>query len=169
MKFVTPSIVILILIALSVGYGVLYMRLADGIARAESALARSNTLAKRDALVRSQELFLNQNTEMREAVNALVITNDTVVYAIERIEQTAQRANVALTISAVNAVSETSWEHHEHLDIQFSASGTFARMQQFIAALESLPEAARVEEVSLEVGDSGTWFGTFTVTFVKTK
>lgn len=163
-----PLIVAMLIFAACVtAYGVMYTRIASGIDRIGVVLANTEALSARDALVRSQQLFLEDTTEAREVLSTFVLDDSQVVDAIEIVEDTARSNGTEFVISTVNTVGG-SWESHEGIEINFSARGSFSALANTIATLEALPIAARLERGSLEASTDG-WLGTFTVTFVKEK
>lgn len=156
----------LVLIA---GYGFVYTRVAAGILRTETALARSGTLTTRDALARSQQVFLENSTDERAKLGAFIARDADVVSVIELIEKTASEQGASVAISTINTTNGDGWVYHEGVEVNFSASGTFEELTRFMGALETLPIASTLKSASLEVSAKSEWFGTFSVLFVKEK
>jgi len=170
MKNLIPSFLALLLaIVLIGGYGFMYSHVASGIARAQAALEKATTLSTRDALVRSQQVFLENTANERASLNAFVASDEDVVAVIEIIESTARQEKVDVAISSINTVGGDGWGYHEKVAVNFSASGTFRNMMRFMSAVETIPLASKLEQASLEVATGSNWFGAFSVTFVKTK
>lgn len=170
MKKILPLIIAcLTLILLAFGYAFMYRQVADGVQRASVALGQVDTLSERDALVRSQEVFLEHAATELAAVNTYVADDADVVALIETIEDTARREGVSVTISSVDTTDEGGWGFHEGVIIRFSSAGTFGNMARFIAALEALPRASTLQNAALEVSSGGTWFASLSVMFVKVK
>ena len=159
----------IVLIALIGVYGFMYTSIAAGVERTEIALSQTDSLGARDALVRSQQIFLEDSLQERTQLEVFVANESQVIEIIEIVEDTADDERVDVAISTVNTVAQDGWQMHEGVVVNFSASGTFSRMMRFIAALESLPIGSRLESASLEVSSDGEWFGTFSVMFVKIK
>ena len=170
MKKILPLIFALVVFALlSFGYALMYSRVAGGAERAALALSQVDTLSARDALVRSQQIFLENAAAELATLNAYVADDTEVVALIETIEDTARAEGVSMSISSVNTTEESGWGFHEGITINFSSSGTFGDMVRFVAALEALHRASVLKGASLEVSSGGTWFGSFSFMFVKVK
>ena len=66
MKKLIPLIVaVLAFIVLAFGYSFMYTQVSDGASRATTALSRVDALSERDALIRSQQIFLENNDAER--------------------------------------------------------------------------------------------------------
>lgn len=167
MKYALPIIAALFLLATIAGYGILFSRIHDGIARIEVARERAASLSRRDAIARSQEIFLSGTKAEQEALATLIVGNDNVVSAIELVEDTARREKVSLAISSVET-ADTGYEFHEVVIVEATAVGSFSALTQFIARLESAPVASRLGRVSFEAAETG-WFAAFSVEFVKAR
>lgn len=170
MRNIIPSILAIVALVVLVGaYGFMYTNIAAGVERTEQALSRTQSLSERDAVVRSQQVFLEDTAELRAELERFVANDQQVIEIIEIVEDTAAEERVELSISTVNTVAQSDWQSHEGVEVQFSATGSFSRMMRFISALESLPIGSRLEQATLEASVDGDWFGTFSVMFVKIK
>lgn len=170
MKNVAPLILSVVILVLLIGvYGFMYTRIADGIGRTEEALSRTESLSTRDALIRSQQMFLDDAEQERIQLADFVADDSQVIDIIELIEDTAAEEGVSVAISTVGTVARGEWQAHESIVVNFSTTGSFERMMRFIAALESLPIGSRLENALLEAAEDEDWFGTFSVVFVKLK
>lgn len=170
MKDVFPLVLsILVFFAALGAYAFLYTNVNNSTERIEVALHGSETLTRRDALARSIEVFLKGVETERATLDRYVIEDEGVVDVIELVEAVADRENVGISISSVSVSGPPGWSYHERVDIILSADGTFANLTDFIATLEALPAAARVESASLERSGGSSWFASVAVTFVKEK
>lgn len=170
MKNLTPVIAALALSVIIVGgYVFLIFEVNTYVDRISVALQGSESLTQRDAQARSIEAFLNDTAELRASVDQFVVKNENVVSVIELLEDNARRENVSLSISSVSVSDVSGWDHHQRIDVSFSIDGTFANTTDFIATLEALPFAVRVENGTLGVSGGSSWFGSFMATFVKEK
>lgn len=168
-KFLPLTLSLLALIVLIGAYSFMYAGTLDGVNRTEASLLRTESLSSRDALIRSQQVFLENVIEERALLETYVASEAQVIEIIEIVENTADEEEVTLAISTVNTVSVDGWQAHEGVVVNFSASGTFSEMMRFIAALESLPIGSKLERASLELSSDEGWFGTFSIMFVKMK
>lgn len=170
MKHLIPLIFSILLFATLFGaYSVMYGRIDANIERSSGALAQTQSLSSKDALVRSQQILLEGTKEERAQLNTYVASENDVVSMIELIERTADSEDVRLSISTVNERAIDDWAYHEGIEIRFSVVGTFREITSLTATLEALPVAVHVQNVSLEAAGGGEWFGTFSVMFVKMK
>jgi len=170
MKYLLPLILsILAFLLIGGAYAFLFFGVNGYVERIAVAVQSSETLTRRDTTARSIEKFLKEVEVERETLSGFVIKNDDVVSVIELLEQVARDEGVVLSISSVSASDVSGWDHHERIDVLFSVSGSFANLTDFIATLESLPVASRVESGGFEVSGNANWFGSFAVTFIKEK
>ena len=142
----------------------------DGyVQRMSVALQDSASLTQRDAHARSIETFLNTTAPLRTALAEFVVKDEEVVFAIELLEDISRKEKVALSISSVSISTVPNWNYHERVDVSFSVDGTFGNITDFIATLEAMPFAVRLESGILEASDKASWFGSFKATFIKEK
>jgi len=168
MKHATPLIAsIILLVAALTAYAFLYIGVDGYVGRIGNALSASETLTRRDAIARSMEQILSDVSAERETLAGFIVGNDDVVTVIELLEDAARQEGVTLSISSVSVGSVSGWSHHERIDVLFSVDGTFADITSFVATLEVLPNAARVESGVLESSGRTRWFGSFAMTFIK--
>ncbi len=125
------------------------------------------TLESRDEFVRVAERFLSDTRAEREFLQQFIAQSDDAVTTLALVEGVARRARVTAAISSAT-VSDSGDIHHDRLVVVVAARGTFSAQVAFITALESLPRASFVEKVELEAADSG-WFGTYTISFARSK
>jgi hypothetical protein len=168
-NLVTFIFALFVTVLLAGGFWFMYAHIASGISRAQTAHAQSEALSARDALVRSQQIFLESVSVERDQIASFVASDADVVAVIEIIEDTARQARVSVAISSINTLDGEGWGYHEKVAVNFSASGSFANMTSFMSALETLPTASILESASLEAEAQSRWFGTFTITFVKNR
>lgn len=168
MKHTAPLIAsLLLLIVVSAAYGFLYTSVNGYVERIGAAIQASETLARRDTIARSTEALLADVSIERESLNDFIIGENDVVAVIELLEDGARRQDVTLSISSVSVSHVPDWNRHERIDVLFSVDGTFADITAFVATLEALPSAARVESGVLEPSGRKRWFGSFAITFIK--
>lgn len=156
-------------IAIGAASGLLFM--VHDIQRNTAQISETTGLLKavseRDTRARALEEFIERVRPLKTSLDAYVVGADDIVSAIELVEETARREGVNLSLSAVTIVSDDEWEYHEGIEVSLTAIGTFSNLAAFAAALESLPRAARIDEVHIEASVEESWFGRFTVVFIK--
>lgn len=168
MKHTTPLIVsIIVLIIASAAYTFLYVGVNGYVERIGNALLTSETLTRRDTIARSMEALLADVSAERETLADFIVRDDNVVTVIELVEDVAREEDVTLSISSVSVGGVSGWSYHERVDVLFSVDGTFADITTFVAKLEALPNAARIESGVLESSGQARWFGSFAMTFIK--
>lgn len=170
MKRILPTFLALLLLAITTIVYAFLMYQVDGyVMRMSVALQGSESLTQRDTTARSIEAFLDDTEVERAALDSYIIKDDDIVSVIELVERVARQENVSLSISSVSVSAVSAWNHHERIDIAFSVDGTFPNITDFVATLEALPFAVRVEGGSLGASSGTSWFGSFSATFVKEK
>jgi len=151
-------------------YAFVFITIEGYVTRIGNAVQESETLTRRDAMARSTEAFLNSTKKERDTLEQFIVhNNDEVVTAIELLERAAKSRKVALSISSVSIVATPEWSGYERVAVLFSATGPFTNLTRFIATLEALPIASRIESGSLEISSGTSWFGSFAITFIKEK
>lgn len=122
----------------------------------------------RDQALKRADVLITETALNRAELATFVVSDSDSVRLIDTIETTAKREHVTLTIGSVSVVP-TEWTYHELVRVVFSARGSLTPMTRFVSAIETLPEASRLVNVSFEVSDTNLWFATFTVDFIKEK
>lgn len=112
--------------------------------------------------------FLAESASAQNELANFVIKDADSVRVINAVEDAAKKQKLKATVGAVSIVP-ADWKYHERVRVVVSARGPFASLVSFTEMLELLPEASRVENVSLEASSGKEWFGTFTVDFIKEK
>lgn len=167
MKNLTPLIIVsIVTIALFVGYGFLYSGVSRSVEQIHTATEDAHMLMRQDVTARSIRTFLDEVAVERSTLNNFLIGEDDVVLVIETLERVAAEEGVSISISQVQ-IAPDAWKHHERVDVAFSLEGSFNDIISFIAVLEKLPQAARVDQGVLEDAGERAWFGSFTARFVK--
>lgn len=148
-------------------YTFLFFGMQSDVARIARAAQDSSSLTRRDERARSVETLLNETKDKRDALAAFVVDDENVVSVIELLERVAAKKKVSLSISSVSVSRPSEWNYHERIDIVFSIDGSFANLTRFLATLEALPLASRIESGSLEASGGSAWFASLAMTFVK--
>lgn len=148
-------------------YAFLFFSVQSDVARITRAAQDSSSLTRRDERARSVETLLNETKDKRTALAVFVVDDEDVVSVIELLENVAAKKKTSLSISSVSVSRPSEWNYHERIDIVFSVDGPFANLIRFLATLEALPLASRVESGSLEASGGSAWFASFAMTFVK--
>lgn len=170
MKNITPLVLASIFFLVTIGvYGSALITIDGYVARISNALQDSQTLTDRDARARSIEALLTDTESLRMTLQSFVIKDEDIVSVIELLEDVSQEEDVSLSISSVSVSDVSGWNHHERININFSVDGTFADVTDFLATLEHIPFAVRLESGALGVSRGSSWFGSFTVMFIKEK
>ncbi len=165
-----PILIFAFLLAAAAAGGYLFMLLTiqtavDDIA---SARADSQTAEEQDTLAQTANVFISDTAPVRSELGTFVTTDAGFVSAIEMMESAGKREKVDVTIGSVN-VKKIDAKSHELAAVILSGKGSFSNLAAFASALESLPLASRVVSVGLEASADNTWFGTFSLEFVKRK
>lgn len=165
-----PILILTILIALGASGGYVFMlqtiqTAIDGIAVAR---AESKTAEEREKLAQTANVFISENALARAEADTYVTSDAEFVSVIEMIEAAGKREKVSVTIGSVN-VKKITAKSHDGATMVLSAKGSFAGLAAFASALESIPFASRVTSASLEASTDNSWFGAFTLEFVKRK
>jgi hypothetical protein len=149
-------------------YVFMYAQIAEDIERIARAVGSAETLFERDASIRGQQIFLEENKDALEQLRTYLVTDGAIIETIEFIETAGANTAVDVSISSVNTRSQEAWSAHEAVDIAFSARGDFASIAQFTGLIESFPLASRVERLVFEK-TTDEWFASFSIVFVKLK
>ncbi|XKT74599.1 MAG: hypothetical protein ACJKTH_00710 [Patescibacteria group bacterium UBA2163] len=169
MKNIIPLIVVsIVTVIFFVGYGFLYSGVSRSIEQIQVATEDAQMLMRQDATATSIRTFLDDVTEERSRLDNFVIGENDVVSVIETLERLAVEEGVAINISEV-LIASADWKHHERVDVAFSLEGRFENIIGFIAVLEKLPQATRIDQSILEDAGARAWFGSFTARFIKAK
>lgn len=155
-------------LALAGGYAFSLHRIETSVTRIEEAIATAEALTKKDVALQATEVFLRETETLRAPVASVVVADDETVSIIQRLETLAREEGLDLSISTISE-DDGGWQYHERVAVAFSLSGSFPAVMRFIGVLETLPQAARVEQGTLEKSGDRGWFGSFTATFVKEK
>jgi hypothetical protein len=151
----------------------LFLYLNQSIMSSLSSLAtaeeKAATMDKRDAIGRSQQIFLNETVESRTELATFVAHDSDIVHVIETIEAAGRREKVLVTIGSVVVDQKQAWNQHEVVRITMSGKGTFPALGAFATALETFPIASKLESFSVEPSGKNLWFGEYTLALVKEK
>lgn len=135
------------------------------IAKAKESSFSTDT---RDQALKRADTLIAETALTRAELATFVVSDADSVRLIDTVEATAKRERVTLTVGSVSVVP-TEWTYHELVRVVFSARGSLSSMTRFTSAIETLPEASRLRDVSFEISDNNLWFATFTVDFIKEK
>lgn len=155
--------------ALAAGYAFTLYRIDTSVARIEGAIASAEALTKKDVLLQSIEVLLRETEPLRASLAGTVVLKNNTVDVIQLLEDVSRDTGADLSIANIVDNRNPGWQHHEQIAVVFSLNGTFAAHAEFLAVVESLPFAARIEQGTMEKSGDRTWFGSYTATFVKEK
>ncbi|MES2014655.1 MAG: hypothetical protein V4437_02465 [Patescibacteria group bacterium] len=169
MKKFTTLIVSLLLLGVAI---TLFVFLVTRITTFTTVIAKAKESSAaadmRDTALQNASALIADTAPARAELATFIVQNSDSIRIIDAVESAAKREKVTATIGSVT-VLPTKWQYHEPVQVIVSARGSFATLARFAAALEALPEASRIENISLEASTNHSWFGRFTIDFVKEK
>lgn len=167
-KFTTLLIAFACLAAAVACYVFVNIQISGFIGTLAKAKESSFSTDARDQALRRADALIAQTASSNAELATFVVPDSDSVRLIEAVEDTAKRERVSATIGSVSVVS-SNWTYHEPVRVTFSVRGSLAAITRFASALETRPEASRLVSASLEAADSGAWFATFVIDFIKEK
>lgn len=166
--FVRPIGLLFVLFLAVAGFLFIVTKTSALIAVTKDATDKLLVSETRDQALRDAVGFLAESAGAQEELGSFVVKNTDSVRVISAVEDAAKKQKLKATVGTVDTVP-TDWKYHERVRVVVSARGPFASLVSFTEMLESLPEASRVENISLEASANNEWFGIFTVDFIKEK
>lgn len=165
-----PILILALLLAIAAigGYVFMLTTIQTAVDEIASARADSQSAEERETLAQTANIFMTDTAPARSELDTFVTTDAEFVSAIDMLESAGKREKVDVTIGSVS-VKKTAAKAHEAATVILSAKGSFAGLAAFASAVESLPLASRVTSVSLEASTDNSWFGTFSLEFLKRK
>ncbi|MFA5987132.1 MAG: hypothetical protein WC797_00565 [Candidatus Paceibacterota bacterium] len=112
---------------------------------------RLKSLAKDKTSLASLFGQLNEIADKKIGLDQLVLTKDTLVNLMERLDELATKSGVALSISSVstsNYVVSLSYKE-EFLNIKLAANGSYDNVMRFVRIIESLPQRAVIKNIRI--------------------
>lgn len=165
---VRPIGLLFLLLATALGFLFVVTETSALIASTKDASDKLLVSETRDQALDDAVRFLRESAGAHDELASFVIKDTDSIRVISAVEEAAKSQKLKSTIGGVSIVP-TDWKYHERVRVVVSARGPFASLVSFTEILESLPEASRVENISLEASAGKEWFGTFTVDFIKEK
>lgn len=158
-------------------YGFLFWQLK---VKNERISERQNELlaqAKQESSLAAKRSLAQDTAGMREGLSALLVRRDQAVAFIESLEALGAKSGTTAAIKAVEAGKvESGTASVEELRTVLEAKGAWQNVLRFLALLELLPYASRLEQVSLshpsaEAARAGAaeWRGQFIIRVLKEK
>lgn len=170
MKHFIPLIVaVLIFAAACGGYWYLWSQVS-GMQENLATLAAQGTQAQaiEDTTRASESALANLESE-RQTFSAYVASDTDFVSVINLIEAAGRREKAAVTIGSVAVVDGAGGAYSDLVAVSLSAEGSFADVAAFLASLETLPFASRVENISMQASADKSWFATVKLSVLKKK
>lgn len=164
----TPLLTLALLVALICGYSYVVLRIESFIAAIADARGSARISGVQAEISKETGAFLVAVAPDSAELDAFVVKDSESLRIIDSVETAAKTANVDITISSVSVIP-SDWKYHERIRLVVSGRASFQALSRFAATLEGIPEASRVENISLEAAANKTWFGKFTIDFVKEK
>lgn len=169
MKKFTPLVLGCICLVVTAGlFLFINARISGFVTTIAKAKEGSFSIDTRDQALKRADILIAETALNRAELATFIVSDSDSVRLIDTIEATAKRERVTATIGSVTVVP-TEWTYHELVRVVFSARGSLTAMTRFASAIETLPEASRLANVSFEISDANIWFATFTVDFIKEK
>ena len=165
---VAPILSCIVLAVAIIGFAFVMLQIGTFGTTIAKAKESERIASLRDQALQSASAFLNDTASDRAELENFVVKNSNSVSFITAIEDAGLREKVIANIGSINLPS-TEWKYHEPVQVVVTARGSFAALSQFATALESLPVGSRLLTMSIEASANHTWFGTFTLDFVKEK
>lgn len=128
---------------------------------------------RRDIQLRAQQSLLKELSSDESALDSRFLDENGVVPFIELLEAIGKDAGVTIEIDSVGIEPDsTSVQSHEWLRVALKAEGSWAKLFHFIVLLETIPQALRLDQVSLSEfaeEELALWQGTFIFRAAKRK
>jgi len=109
-----------------------------------------NNAAEEERLIRSVRTARNNSPELIEAFERIMLTSDTLVLFIEKIEETGQTLGLDINILSVNEEDNDNKPGLQEISIALDSRGSWNESLAFLSAIESLPHRITIEESSIE-------------------
>jgi hypothetical protein len=167
-NFTIPLLTVLLLIATVAGYGYALVKIQSFVASIAEARGSARMTGAEDEAGKQISTFLTAVAADSGYLENFVVKDAESLRIIEAVEDAAKIAKVDTSITSVSVIP-SEWKYHDRIRIVVSGRASFQALSKLVAALEGIPEASRIENISMESAANRTWFGTFTVDFVKEK
>lgn len=167
-NFTIPILTLLLLVAAVFGYGYALVKVESFVGAIANTRGSARMASAQDEAGKEVNTFLAAVAADSTELENFVVKDSESLRIIDAVESAAKIAKVDTTIASVSVIP-SDWKYHDRIRVVVSGRASFQALSKFAAALEVMPEASRIENISLESAANRTWFGTFTVDFVKEK
>lgn len=166
--YISLAVALLIFLGACAGYGYLWLQVSDTADRLASTSAEGTQALAREDFTRAAETTLANLADQRRTFSAYVASDANFVSVINLIEAAGRREKADTTIGSVSVVTGGG-TYNDLVTVSLSAEGPFTNVAAFLASLETLPFASRVDEISMQASGDKTWFATARLTVIKKK
>ncbi|HVT75168.1 MAG TPA: type 4a pilus biogenesis protein PilO [Candidatus Paceibacterota bacterium] len=122
-----------------------------------SISANATSAAANDAYLISLKDALRDSKDELAEIDRRFITKDGIPAFIDSIEQSAQAYDVKADLSALDIDESGDASLPRPLTFHMTGSGGWKEVVSFLSAVESMPYALRIEDVSLGKGQGSEW------------
>lgn len=148
-----PTLLIALLFVALYVFGVWYVKHLHGIVNAQATELAAETT--REASLHNLGGFLQSLSADQSRLASLFITPAAAVGLIERIEQLGDDVGAIVSISGVTIDDKNAETGEGTMVMNVAAEGSWRKMTQLLALLDTLPFASRVERASfIRSGDT---------------